>query len=470
MILIAFWPVWGWYVQRTFDRSDEPLGLLALASLIALLWLRPDGSTSRSDARPLLSGATNYVLVAFVLIVYAICFSFLPKIVSAAVAVLTTSLLVSKVLRLCRFLPGDWFLALLSLPIVASLNFFVGYPLRILVTIVACLLLRISGFAVDANNAELIFAGQAIEVDAPCSGIKMLWFSFYLAAALASYYQLPVRAVACLLPLALASALLGNIIRVTSLFYVEAGIISAARFGADPHFVHEATGVAAFLFQGILIFALAQFLSAKPAQEALPAAPLAGSSGVETPGGPLNEASGNTTISFMVFVAMCALSACLPFFVGNANNNANQAASNFPGWPKSILGLELKPLPESPKDQVFLQGFPGKAARFQSGAAQVVLRWVNHESRQVHPSSDCYKGIGYEISWLPVLIDQKGNRWRHFSAKKDSEELEIKELIFDEHAHTWSDVSSWYWDAATTKTQAPWWVITIIEPRNPAKK
>lgn len=505
-------------MQRTFDRSDEPLGLLALLTLIALNYFRGAESAPasshqhmpKSAATPVagISPATDLssqispsasalaptslslMITAVMLAVYILCFPFIPKVFSAAIAVLSTAFVASKVMRLCRLVSGDWLLAILSLPVVASLNFFFGYPLRVCVTVVACFLLRVSGFAVDASSTELIFAGQTIEVDAPCSGIKMLWFSFYLAAAFSSFYLLPLRSTLTLLPLALAAALLGNIIRVTSLFYVETGIVSVRSFGADPHFVHEATGISAFLFQGLLIFFVAQYLSQRALQNG--AVQLSGSIPVaDEPGAhsgasegvassPVPTASASATASklspaqttlhsgksiFVIVSILCLIAAFLPIFQGTANGALH--ASKFPGWPQQVFGMNLKRLPDSPQDQIFLQGFPGKAARFQSDGAQIVLRWVSHESRQVHPSSDCYRGIGYDISWLPVLIDGKGNRWRHFTAKTGSEELEIKELIYDEHSRSWSDVSSWYWDANTHKTVGPWWVLTIIEPRNP---
>ena len=520
-VLVAFWPIWSWYVQRTFDRSDEPLGLLALLSLIALNYFRSSdagsptalnsrktdqasssgpevvtcsesvtaqngvssGSASRSaackndsdSALPIGALVSSCILFA----IYITTFPFVPKVFSAGLAVLITSFVANRVLKICRFAPGDWLLALLSLPVVASLNFFIGFPLRVFVTVVACFLLRISGLAVDASGTELLFSGQTVEVDAPCSGIKMLWFSFYLAATFASYYVLPFRYAVALLPVALAAALLGNIMRVTSLFYVETGLISVASYGADPHFVHEATGVSAFLFQGLLIYFVSHFFASRALSaasqkvESIDSGAEQSVSGAETK--VPNEKSKLSVahlskyqmLSGFLYI-LCLVSAGLPFYGGGTVAGVDSSA-DFPGWPKEIFGLELKQLPASAQDEMFLQGFPGRAARFQSGGAQIVFRWVNHESLQVHPSSDCYKGTGYDVTLLPVLIDGSGNRWRHFMAKKGTEELEIKELIFDQKSQSWSDVSSWYWDASTKKSHGPWWVVTIIEPRTPLR-
>ena len=36
LLTATLWPVWRWMGQRALDRSDDPLGLLALAALGAL--------------------------------------------------------------------------------------------------------------------------------------------------------------------------------------------------------------------------------------------------------------------------------------------------------------------------------------------------------------------------------------------------------------------------------------------------
>ena len=37
---LAFWPVWQWYLRRMVDGSDEPFGVLALLSAIAIILAR----------------------------------------------------------------------------------------------------------------------------------------------------------------------------------------------------------------------------------------------------------------------------------------------------------------------------------------------------------------------------------------------------------------------------------------------
>src|SRR5277367_740232 len=40
LLLVAFWPVWQWFIERYLDKSDEPLGILALLTFIGLVVYR----------------------------------------------------------------------------------------------------------------------------------------------------------------------------------------------------------------------------------------------------------------------------------------------------------------------------------------------------------------------------------------------------------------------------------------------
>src|SRR4051812_28624623 len=51
LLAASLWPTWLWMGQRMLDRSDDPLGLLALAALAALAW----HSRRRLRAAPQLS-------------------------------------------------------------------------------------------------------------------------------------------------------------------------------------------------------------------------------------------------------------------------------------------------------------------------------------------------------------------------------------------------------------------------------
>jgi hypothetical protein len=125
LLAAALWPTWLWMGQRMLDRSDNPLGLLALTALGLLAWqqrrrLRP------APRLPWLALALAGAVAA------TLCQGWLPSLVVALLA------LTALAAGLCAFLPisvasaSVLGLSVLSLPLLASLQFYAGYPLRVI--------------------------------------------------------------------------------------------------------------------------------------------------------------------------------------------------------------------------------------------------------------------------------------------------------------------------------------------------
>jgi hypothetical protein len=172
LIAVTIWPVWIWYTARLADRSDDPWGLFALMTAVVFVAIR-----CRAAAEPL-----PMRLPWIILGVYAITFHFVPPIFRAALAVTAIGSAASTTVLGRQFHPGLSALLVLSLPVVPSLQFFLGYPLRALVANAAALLVGLTGFAVCSEGASISWAGRSIMVDAPCSGVKMLWAALFVAA------------------------------------------------------------------------------------------------------------------------------------------------------------------------------------------------------------------------------------------------------------------------------------------------
>lgn len=80
----------------------------------------------------------------------------------------------------------------------------------------------------------------------------------------------------------------------------------------------------------------------------------------------------------------------------------------------------------------------------------------------LHPAADCFRGLGYEISSLPVRIDGEGQRWGVFEARRGGENLLVAERIYSAaDGGAWSDVPTWYWSALIGRSRGPWWAVTI---------
>src|SRR5262245_63492099 len=158
------------------------------------------------------------MLPATLLLCYSLSYHLLSPLPRAAVAVTAVAATISAIRFGQRLQLGVWGLLLLSLPVVASLQFYLGFPMRAVVARLAAPMLQINGFAVVAEGASLNWNGDPILIDAPCSGVKMLWTGFYLPCARAWYYKLNAKrtALACLA--AFGAVIIGNTIRAAALF------------------------------------------------------------------------------------------------------------------------------------------------------------------------------------------------------------------------------------------------------------
>jgi len=230
--LVAFWPVWQWYAMRMMDSPEDRWGLLAMGTLV-LFFLHSQKTETTQH---------SLLLPALLTLLYAVSYPFLPPLLRAAIAVIAVGSSLS-VLHFGKAAPlGVWGLLLLALPVIPSLQFYLGYPLRFIVASVAAPLIRFTGFAVVQDGVYLNFHNSPIFIDAPCSGIKMLWAGFYLTFTLASFYHLSPRRTAIVSSLAFLIILLGNLFRATALFYVELGIVPL------PAWTHTGIGLLTFAF------------------------------------------------------------------------------------------------------------------------------------------------------------------------------------------------------------------------------
>jgi exosortase len=236
---LAIWPVLRWYFLRTIDRSDEPYGMLALIT-VAVIALR---NRERLEQR-----AMHYVWPAALLAVYVFAFDLLSPLPRAILAVG----IIGAVWFRGRGAAACWGLLALSLPVIASAQFYAGYPLRICAAEASAASLRVLGYFVTREGSLLHWRGETIMVDAPCSGVRMLWVGLYLACSFAAWYRLDGWRTAAVLVGSLLIVIAANVVRSTALFFKEAQIISL------PQWTHAAIGAAVFAAAVLLVLRLGQ--------------------------------------------------------------------------------------------------------------------------------------------------------------------------------------------------------------------
>lgn len=229
--LAAFHPIWRWYATRLTDGSDEPWGLAALATGVILLWCNP-GDKREPEA--------SLLIPALLTVLYAAAFHFVPRLVQASLAVLTLTATLSAIRFGTRLHLPTLGLLLLSLPVMPSLQFFLGYPLRAFSGMLTAPLLQMAGFAVVRDAACLRWGTEVISIDAACSGVRMLWTGLFCAFAVASYLNLSLWRTVLAAAFAVLAIVAGNVVRASALFYLESGILPM------PPWCHDAAGIAVF--------------------------------------------------------------------------------------------------------------------------------------------------------------------------------------------------------------------------------
>lgn len=239
--VIAFFDVWRWYVSRAVYSWDQPWGVLALVAAIVFLVAsrQPWPQTDRSLWLPTL-----------LVIVYIATYSRFGPLARATVAFTALAVTMSSLRFGKSFHPGLFGLIYLSLPTLPTLQFFGGYPLRVVVAELTAPILRMSGFAVIPEGTCLNWAGRMIWIDAPCSGIKMLWVGLFLTFVVLCLYELPLRKTLLLMPLVGVVIMATNVFRAVALFYLEAGVLNLPSWG------HEYAGVSAFVLEAAAIIAI----------------------------------------------------------------------------------------------------------------------------------------------------------------------------------------------------------------------
>ena len=173
----------------------------------------------------------------------------------------------------------------------------------------------------------------------------------------------------------------------------------------------------------------------------------------------MNRLTSPCTITAFLLAALAAAVAPL---VG-ASSDAGAGNAGFPGWPTDYEGRALTEMPLTPRENSFVRDFPGRVGRFSDGRREIIIRFVDAPTRRLHPAADCFRGIGYGITPMPVRKEASGAAMSCFRAGHGGDAIAVCELIRDQHGSVWPDVSAWYWNAIFGATEGPWWSFVVAE-------
>jgi exosortase len=414
VLSVAFAPVLLWYWSRLDNGSGEALGLVAL--VLAITLARKDRDTP------------NLRFAEISILIYGLGFFFLPPLLRIIPALATIAFLTG-----IHRQAGQFGLLLLSLPVQASLDFFLAYPFRLITAEGARFLVNLLGYPVERLGVQLFLEGSIVSVDLPCSGLQMLWASAFLTALLATLFHLSYRRTLELGVVALMLSLLANTLRASSLFFPEAGIISI------PGFAHGGIGLIFFALAGLILVALARKLHLRKRDPQRQTPPI--------------------TRRFVVLACGVSLVTFLP-----ARTESTTAAPDFPAL-DFYQGRAVEEIPLSEKEESFATSFPGQLKVYRIENGTLILRRVTKPSRMLHPSYHCLKAEGFAISASSVRESPDGQPFLQYRATRNTEQYLVTESIrtLDGRRH-WSEVSAWYWHALFHPNSGPWEAETLIVP------
>ncbi|HEY6513577.1 MAG TPA: exosortase Q [Burkholderiaceae bacterium] len=212
---LALWPHGLYLVQRARDGSDDPLGLIAVLAAAALV--ATQGRHLRlSPQVPWLAASLTLALGA-----NGAWWAGAPALASALLAALSLACAVLAWWPREQARAPLLGLVVLSLPWLATLQFYLGWPLRVLTAQLSAWGLQLVGLAAERSGASMIVNGQLVIVDAPCSGVQMAWFAYFTACACAAATGQHDRPFVRRAPLVGGIVLAGNVLRNSVLVALE---------------------------------------------------------------------------------------------------------------------------------------------------------------------------------------------------------------------------------------------------------
>lgn len=246
------WPMWRWWGRRLSEPFDADVAAwIVFAAFTAALWHRA-GRTA--FARPV--PTWKWFFAAVFLVLFHLVRTALPPTASGVFAILAgLPLLLPEETDQGPLPPPLAALALMGLPSAMILDFFLGYPLRVIATRLAAGLLSAAGLSVVRSGVELSTGDATVFVDAPCAGVRMLGAGLILAFALAQSFRFRAGRTLILAAVGLFAVILGNVARITILTLFEAEGIPLS------HAAHDAIGCIALLLGATLCMLAATTLA-----------------------------------------------------------------------------------------------------------------------------------------------------------------------------------------------------------------
>lgn len=250
VIAVATWDSWRWLAHRFTAAPEEALSLALTAGLLCLLALPRLRAARRLSDIPLMP-------VTALLVAHAAAGLWAPAIFAAALAAMVLLYALYRGATGLRPPLAFWGLVALAMPVVPSLQFVFGYPMRLISAQLTVALLSVQGVPISREGTFVVIGGETVQFDAPCSGVSMLWALVLVTLMAGLIQRLDAVRLAVAMVLTIAAAIVCNVLRVSSLLFAETVL------GAEqPAWLHEGIGLVAFALTAVALLGLLRWPAA----------------------------------------------------------------------------------------------------------------------------------------------------------------------------------------------------------------
>lgn len=247
--MIGYWHAWRWYMHRVVHSWEEAIGLLIFTAFLVFASVKKIVHKKAFNTVP---------LVPLILLAVAYSLSYMlsvPPMFRVAMALSALFFILYRLAFTDRPPISFWGLILVALPVVPSLQFYLGYPIRYISAFLTVPLLRLNGIAVFQDGTNLLWNDLVLQFDAPCSGVVTLWAGVFFSLFMSLVYRFDVIKTIGAIAFSFLLVLAGNVVRASSLFYLE---VDAIPF--EGEWLHEAIGSSTYvLVVGGIVFGLMRF-------------------------------------------------------------------------------------------------------------------------------------------------------------------------------------------------------------------
>jgi Transmembrane exosortase (Exosortase_EpsH) len=215
LVALAAWPSVVWTGRRLIDSAGDRLGIVALCALMLALW----HARLRFDRPPRVA-----LLCIAATLVFAtnLAPDALPDALRALIAACAVTTALASVADRDETIAPYAGMLLLALPLMASIDFHAGYPLRLLTAESSRWLLSLADWEVARVGSTVTVDGHFVQAAATSSGAHLAWVGAFIACVVAWMLRVPSVALVMRLPLIAVATLVVNIARNTLLIAADA--------------------------------------------------------------------------------------------------------------------------------------------------------------------------------------------------------------------------------------------------------